>query len=528
MIKKNDPLVGAVQKIMQENALRYQVEQKLCEELGIYSKNALPNEHKANFDALLVQRINEALHPNQQKLDVHEPEKDKLTSQDFKMLRAKKKPQGADYAEQRRKARMADTGRMDEAEEGEETRETGAVTKDGKVVVPSTAMKAEPEKTGPSAADRSALTNKIKGMMKEAKEKKKEPSQKYMNALKVADKIQDGAEEPKKGSPSLRMAMMKRSDLQALISKEKKKVSESEISFDSVMEEIRAKLGEATMKEIEEEEEDPNKPYEDKPLSPGDNLDARQTADKMQSTPGGTPPVAAAKPMPAAAPTPAAAPAPAPAPSAGAAAPDNRSGLQKFFGIKATGRNAPAPTPGEAPKTVAQQAASGTAAASMRNAVTGIGQNSADRVNGNQNNIKPGEANAAAGQAAAPRPETGAGLSKVSNPNSPEVKAKVASVAANDAAREPIDVEKTINTAAKADAPAPLAGLDKPAAAPKPQSFGQAFAAARKAAGGAGGSFQYNGKTFQTNVKGGKYQAASKLKPVRESLQSTINNVLKG
>jgi hypothetical protein len=30
-------------------------------------------------------------HPNQQKLDVHEPEKDKLTAQDFKMLRAKKK-----------------------------------------------------------------------------------------------------------------------------------------------------------------------------------------------------------------------------------------------------------------------------------------------------------------------------------------------------------------------------------------------------------------------------------------------------
>jgi hypothetical protein len=31
-----------------------------------------------------------ALHPNQQKLDVHEPEKDKLTADDFKKLRAKK------------------------------------------------------------------------------------------------------------------------------------------------------------------------------------------------------------------------------------------------------------------------------------------------------------------------------------------------------------------------------------------------------------------------------------------------------
>jgi hypothetical protein len=32
----------------------------------------------------------EGLHPNQQKLDVHEPEKDKLTADDFKKLRAKK------------------------------------------------------------------------------------------------------------------------------------------------------------------------------------------------------------------------------------------------------------------------------------------------------------------------------------------------------------------------------------------------------------------------------------------------------
>lgn len=34
--------------------------------------------------------MNEKLHPNQQKLDVHEPEKDELTAKDFEMLRAKK------------------------------------------------------------------------------------------------------------------------------------------------------------------------------------------------------------------------------------------------------------------------------------------------------------------------------------------------------------------------------------------------------------------------------------------------------
>ena len=36
--------------------------------------------------------MTEKLHPNQQKLDVHEPEKDKLTADDFKKLRAGKKP----------------------------------------------------------------------------------------------------------------------------------------------------------------------------------------------------------------------------------------------------------------------------------------------------------------------------------------------------------------------------------------------------------------------------------------------------
>lgn len=36
------------------------------------------------------QPVTEKLHPNQQQLDVHEPEKDELTSDDFKKLRAKK------------------------------------------------------------------------------------------------------------------------------------------------------------------------------------------------------------------------------------------------------------------------------------------------------------------------------------------------------------------------------------------------------------------------------------------------------
>ena len=34
------------------------------------------------------QPVTEKLHPNQQQLDVHEPEKDELTADDFKKLRA--------------------------------------------------------------------------------------------------------------------------------------------------------------------------------------------------------------------------------------------------------------------------------------------------------------------------------------------------------------------------------------------------------------------------------------------------------
>lgn len=51
---------------------------------------------------------------------------------------------------------------------------------------------------------------------------------------------------------------------------------------------------------------------------------------------------------------------------------------------------------------------------------------------------------------------------------------------------------------------APAAGMPaaKPAAAPEPATFKDAFRAARKAAGGAGGVFMWKGKPYQTNVKG--------------------------
>ena len=64
MFKKNDPLVESVKKIMEHNELCRRVEARLCEELGIASRKALPFEHHANYDSLLEQRINEATDPS--------------------------------------------------------------------------------------------------------------------------------------------------------------------------------------------------------------------------------------------------------------------------------------------------------------------------------------------------------------------------------------------------------------------------------------------------------------------------------
>lgn len=59
MFNKNDPLVDNIKKIMEQNERARQIEQKLCEELGIISRKQLPNEHLANYDALLQQRLAE-------------------------------------------------------------------------------------------------------------------------------------------------------------------------------------------------------------------------------------------------------------------------------------------------------------------------------------------------------------------------------------------------------------------------------------------------------------------------------------
>lgn len=75
----NNPknLLDSVNKILSESKTKYEQEQKEVQEA-----------QKALWEKKMGKK---PLHPNQQKLDVHEPEKDELTAKDFEMLRAGKK-----------------------------------------------------------------------------------------------------------------------------------------------------------------------------------------------------------------------------------------------------------------------------------------------------------------------------------------------------------------------------------------------------------------------------------------------------
>lgn len=128
MFNRNDPLINSVKKVMAENETRRQAERDLNEELGIDSKRALPFEHHANYDALLEQKIAEALKGDQHKIDANQ--NNKIDSQDFKILKAKKE--------------------IEEAI-GDKEGTAGTLRKDGKPVVPDATannpfMQASPDK----------------------------------------------------------------------------------------------------------------------------------------------------------------------------------------------------------------------------------------------------------------------------------------------------------------------------------------------------------------------------------------------
>ena len=75
----NNPksLLDSVSKVMTESKAKYDQEQK-----------ELAEAQKTLWEKKMGKK---PLHPNQQKIDVHEPEKDEITAKDFAMLRAGKK-----------------------------------------------------------------------------------------------------------------------------------------------------------------------------------------------------------------------------------------------------------------------------------------------------------------------------------------------------------------------------------------------------------------------------------------------------
>jgi hypothetical protein len=68
--KTPDPIIASVQKVMDENKIRRQVEAGLNEELGITDRRALPHEELAEYDAALEEAIKAALDEMHGKKDI--------------------------------------------------------------------------------------------------------------------------------------------------------------------------------------------------------------------------------------------------------------------------------------------------------------------------------------------------------------------------------------------------------------------------------------------------------------------------
>lgn len=62
--KTKDPLVESVKRVLSDSDGNRKIEAELNEELGIYNRNELPFEFRANYDATLKQRINENNKPD--------------------------------------------------------------------------------------------------------------------------------------------------------------------------------------------------------------------------------------------------------------------------------------------------------------------------------------------------------------------------------------------------------------------------------------------------------------------------------
>ena len=424
MFNKNDPLIGAVTGVMKENELRRRVEANLCEELGIYSRKVLPREHQVNYDALLEQRIAESkkgsvpttdkekslakLHGNPKRVthgdvlkgrgvieekdeETHEIEFADKPGQKFTALGKAPKTHEIEFADkpgQKFTARLADNGRMDEEEDGEETREGGAVvdTKTNKPVVSTTAPRAEP--SGPTSAQRDALTNKIKQMKEAMLAGPETGSRKTPGSNQVCEEEQiDEAAKSKAQQRIMGMALaMQRgkSDIGSrtvariaadMPPEELEKFAKTkhkglpvrvkkvdEMSLAGVMEEIKKRLGEAKMKELEEEQpEELGDPANRAPApAPTSQQRRRATADQVgnNNQAGAAQPASAAPPPPSAtgsgSSTPAA-PAPTPTPAPQSPAQQGARNIRQALDISVGRTQATGPKAGEVPSPVSRE-----------------------------------------------------------------------------------------------------------------------------------------------------------------------------
>ena len=88
---RKDPMIATVQKVMDENARRRQIEADMNEELGIQDRKQLGHEKHDLYDQALLQRINEAiLSPKQKQLAAIAGDPEKIDAPDLTKLRGMK------------------------------------------------------------------------------------------------------------------------------------------------------------------------------------------------------------------------------------------------------------------------------------------------------------------------------------------------------------------------------------------------------------------------------------------------------
>lgn len=94
MLNKNDPLISAVQQVMQRNNAEREAVKTVNEKFGVTDRKALPHEKQGAWDAEYkqvlsesVEALDEQLYGDQPNIDVAKPY-GKLTKHDFKKLRS--------------------------------------------------------------------------------------------------------------------------------------------------------------------------------------------------------------------------------------------------------------------------------------------------------------------------------------------------------------------------------------------------------------------------------------------------------